>query len=81
MRDNGKRRLAKRNNRPTGNGKATFLNDLPPPSRLLTPKSRRLIRLIQSWLEDESGYDEATWPKLEKALKENRVSIGRRRGG
>ena len=43
---------------------------------LITAKNRRLKKLIQSWLDDESGYDEETWPQLEKALKENRIHIG-----
>src|SRR5262249_54440364 len=81
MRNRDKERTAKRTDRPASNGKASYLKGLPPPSPFLTPKSRRLIKLIQSWLDDESGYDEETWPQLKKALEESQVSIGRRRGG
>lgn len=40
----------------------------------LSAKSRHLIKTLQSWLEDESGYDEQTWPWLKKALEEDRMS-------
>jgi hypothetical protein len=35
-----------------------------------------LIRLLRSWLADESGYDEETWPKLKKALDQERRRVG-----
>ncbi len=35
------------------------------------------IRLLEEWLADESGYDEETWPKLKKALDEDRLSSRR----
>jgi hypothetical protein len=44
-----------------------------------TPKLARLIGLLRSWLTDESGYDERTWPKLMKALDEERDRVGARR--
>ena len=31
-----------------------------------TPQATRLITLLRSWLGDESGYDERTWPKLKR---------------
>ena len=34
--------------------------------------------LLQEWLADESGYDERTWPVVEKAIEENRPSYRRR---
>lgn len=37
-------------------------------------KAQKAIALLDSWLSDESGYDEATWPDLKKALDENRPS-------
>lgn len=43
--------------------------------RLIAAKNRRLKKLIESWLKDESGYDEETWPQLQEALKKNRRSI------
>jgi hypothetical protein len=44
-----------------------------------TPKAARLIALLRSWLTDESGYDEQTWPKLKKALDAERDRVGARR--
>jgi hypothetical protein len=47
----------------------------------LKPKSARaasVIRLLSSWLADDSGYDEEIWPKLKKALEEERRRTGAR---
>jgi len=35
-----------------------------------------LIDLLRSWLADDSGYDEQTWPKLKKALDRERRRVG-----
>ena len=43
------------------------------------PKATGVIELLKSWLEDDSGYDEKTWPKLKKALDEERTRVGARR--
>ncbi len=40
-----------------------------------TPKATRLLALLRSWLADESGYDERTWPRLKKALDEERDRV------
>lgn len=37
-------------------------------------KTQALIRALQEWKADESGYDEAVWPQLKKALEENHDS-------
>jgi len=37
-------------------------------------KGHRAVRLLESWLEDESGYDEETWPELKERLDEDRPS-------
>lgn len=37
-------------------------------------KAQRVIRLIDEWLADESGYDEQNWHKIEKLLEENHTS-------
>jgi hypothetical protein len=34
--------------------------------------------LLESWMADTSGYDEATWPELREALEENRGASARR---
>ncbi|HEY7349744.1 MAG TPA: hypothetical protein VH599_15620 [Ktedonobacterales bacterium] len=36
--------------------------------------AERLLHLLDEWLMDESGYDEATWPKLKAALERDRPS-------
>jgi hypothetical protein len=47
----------------------------------LRPESAQaagLIKILRSWLADESGYDEQTWPKLKKALEQERRRVGAR---
>lgn len=44
-----------------------------------SPKAKRIIALLRSWLTDESGYDEQTWPILKKALNRERVRVGARK--
>lgn len=39
-----------------------------------TGDSDPLVRLIEGWLADESGYDEETWPELMAALDRDRLS-------
>ncbi len=53
----------------------TALDEIKPP----TPEAARAIALFRSWLTDESGYDEETWPKLKKALDQERERVGARR--
>ncbi len=48
----------------------------------LTPdsaKASQVLALLKSWLKDDSGYDEKTWPKLKKGLDQQRVKAGARR--
>jgi len=42
-------------------------------------QSAELIKLLRSWLTDESGYDEQAWPKLKKALEDARARVAARR--
>jgi hypothetical protein len=51
------------------------LDDLKPESA----QAAGVIGLLRSWLADESGYDEETWPKLKKALDHERRRVGARR--
>ena len=30
--------------------------------------------LLREWLADESGYDEAVWPRVKQAIETNRLS-------
>lgn len=62
--------------KPLTNGRARGGNDRAR-QRLIAAKNRRLKKLIESWLKDESGYDEETWPWLKKALEEDRLSSRR----
>lgn len=39
-------------------------------------RATRIIRLLDEWMADESGYDERTWPALKAALERDRLSIG-----
>ena len=40
--------------------------------------AKRLVNLINSWHAEDSGYDERCWPRLKKAIEENRLSARRR---
>lgn len=44
-----------------------------------TPKAVAVVALLKTWLRDESGYDEETWPELKRALDEERAAVGARR--
>ena len=46
------------------------------PSDVITQqaKNEAAIRLLAEWMADESGYDEKTWPKVKRAIEENRLS-------
>ena len=33
-----------------------------------------VVRLLEEWMADASGYDEETWPELKAALQRNRLS-------
>jgi excisionase family DNA binding protein len=37
-------------------------------------RAESLLRLLDEWMADESGYDEETWPKLKEALDRDRPS-------
>jgi len=41
-------------------------------------RARKLMKLLDSWMADESGYDERVWPRLKKAIEENRTSYRKR---
>lgn len=34
-----------------------------------------VINLVSEWMQDESGYDEETYPQISEGLKNNRLSI------
>lgn len=45
----------------------------------INPTHREATRkLLQAWLDDESGYDEAVWPMVEQAIEKNRLSDRKR---
>lgn len=37
-------------------------------------QNQACIALLEQWLADDSGYDEATWPQVQQLLEENRSS-------
>ncbi len=41
-------------------------------------RNQGAIDLVQGWLQDESGYDEETWPNLQTALNAHRREVGAR---
>ena len=41
-------------------------------------KNAAAIALLDKWLSDDSGYDEATWPDLKEAIERSRTSPRRR---
>jgi hypothetical protein len=42
-------------------------------------KAAPVVDLLKSWLQDDSGYDEETWPRLREALNRERDRVGARR--
>lgn len=53
----------------------------PRPGPIAAAEDRRdrndeVIRLLDEWLADESGYDEETWPLLKEALNRERELVG-----
>jgi len=39
-----------------------------------TWKNEAALRLLDSWLQDTSGYDERVWPIVKKSIEDNRTS-------
>lgn len=39
----------------------------------LRRRNAKVRQLIQTWLNDESGYEEETWPLLKRRLNRNRA--------
>ncbi|MDZ8067860.1 MAG: hypothetical protein RMY64_19910 [Nostoc sp. DedQUE08] len=35
----------------------------------------KVIKLVDEWMADESGYDEQTYPQIETALNQNQLSL------
>jgi len=44
-------------------------------------KNQAVIRLLEEWLADDSGYDEQVWPIVKKDIEENRLSYRKRFNG
>jgi hypothetical protein len=38
-------------------------------------KKEDALKLLQEWLDDESGYDEKYWPVIKKTMEENNLSL------
>src|SRR5262249_52575288 len=41
-------------------------------------RRERLLRLLDEWMADESGYDERAWPIAKKVIEDHRLSYRRR---
>jgi hypothetical protein len=67
-----------RKDRPNAEGIAKAVAEI---KKLKAPnrKAAKVLRLIEEWLKDDSGYDEEAWPELKKALDEERDRVGARR--
>ena len=52
--------------------KTSRVRDFSRPRHQTRPEA--VIALLDEWLQDESGYDEETWPELKKALDRGRLS-------
>ncbi len=42
-----------------------------PPEERVRTRNATARKLLQTWLADESGYEEETWPLLKQALEDN----------
>lgn len=45
----------------------------------LRRRNDAVMRLLDEWMADESGYDEETWPLLKEALNQERERVGARK--
>lgn len=41
-------------------------------------RNAAVIALLEEWLADETGYDEATWPTLKEGIEQSRTSTRKR---
>lgn len=62
--------------RPLRGGLVRITAFQPPRDLARKRKYARAAQLVRGWLKDESGHDEATWPVLEKELREGRIQFG-----
>lgn len=37
-------------------------------------RAKKAIVLLDEWIDDDSGYDEKTWPELKQSLDRDRLS-------
>jgi hypothetical protein len=44
----------------------------------LQERNQALMLLLQEWSQDESGYEEATWPIVKQLIEENALSNRKR---
>jgi hypothetical protein len=57
------------------------VTDISPQRRKVPARGKRnaaAIALLEEWLADESGYDEATWPTLKEEIEKSRTSTRKR---
>lgn len=58
------------------NGCAEYASDIPGREEWKS-RASKVIRLLDRWAGDDSGYDEQTLPALKKSLNGNRLSSRR----
>jgi len=55
------------------NGKLVDVLTGKPVMAVRRKENEKILRLLEEWWTDESGYDEKAWPVLKKSLEENRA--------
>lgn len=58
------------------NSVSTARTSLNQPPAIETQRAQRVSKLLDEWLADESGYDEATWPRLKENLEHDGLTLG-----
>ncbi len=70
--------MATRNRHRPSDSVVTELADSPHAVKAQCVRNEGAIRLLESWLNDASGYDEQVWPVLKEAIEEDRLSHRKR---
>jgi hypothetical protein len=60
----------------SGGTQSAHASDLNPVAAIAaeSSKKRALVRLLDTWLMDESGYDVSAWPEIRRGLERDRLS-------
>jgi len=52
-------------------------NGIRPTAKSKAAQVNKVINLLDSWLADDTDYDEKTWPALKEALERDRLGTRR----